>query len=375
MRAPVRGEGVLLATIKRWTAAAGLVFSIFAILGSAQSPPDLVLTGDVTGAQNKTYFEIPFIVPAGTHRISVDFQYTGSRAARDTRPGYCRSGAFSRRKRRQQEPLHHQRDRRHPFLSARRHPAWPVAPAHLRAEYAPANRLPLPGRDPLQCARRGFQLRGAAAGHRHALVSRRPAHAHSPQRRQLREPERQDGSLPGFRRPRRRRRRAGWTSSPSPTITPTRNMMRMRELQPYFDRVLLIPGREMTTFHGHFNIFGVTQFIDYRVAAGGLDLNSVLRDVESKGGIASVSHAHGARRRVLHGLPVGAASGRRHESVYRGRGHQRRPDHVLQRKVLGCATARGPSPGRYRRQRQPQRDQPAGAAGVDWLAHDGCGGG
>jgi hypothetical protein len=64
-----------------------------------------------------------------------------------------------------------------------------------------------------------------------------------------------------------------------------------RELQPYFDRVLLIPGREMTTFHGHFNIFGVTQFVDYRIAAGGLDLNSVLRDVKAKGGIASVNHA------------------------------------------------------------------------------------
>jgi hypothetical protein len=36
-----------------------------------------VLTGDVTGAQHQTYFEIPFTVPAGTHRVSVDFQYTG----------------------------------------------------------------------------------------------------------------------------------------------------------------------------------------------------------------------------------------------------------------------------------------------------------
>jgi hypothetical protein len=64
-----------------------------------------------------------------------------------------------------------------------------------------------------------------------------------------------------------------------------------RELQPYFDRLLLIPGREMTTFYGHFNIFGVTQFVDYRVTPGKLDVNAVLRDVRSKGGIASVSHA------------------------------------------------------------------------------------
>jgi hypothetical protein len=64
-----------------------------------------------------------------------------------------------------------------------------------------------------------------------------------------------------------------------------------RELQPYFDHVLLIPGREMTTFHGHFNMFGATQFVDYRVTPGGLDLNAVLSDIASKGNIASVSHA------------------------------------------------------------------------------------
>jgi len=47
----------------------------------------------------------------------------------------------------------------------------------------------------------------------------------------------------------------------------------------------------MTTFNGHFNIFGVTQFVDYRVIPGGLDLNAVLSDVRSKGGIASINHA------------------------------------------------------------------------------------
>jgi hypothetical protein len=65
----------------------------------------------------------------------------------------------------------------------------------------------------------------------------------------------------------------------------------LRELQPFFDHLLLIPGREMTTFHGHFNVFGVTQFMDWRISEGGLDLNAVLRDARAKGGIASVNHA------------------------------------------------------------------------------------
>ena len=68
---------------KRWSAWASLVLlvSTTSILRAQEhapsSPPDIVLTGDVTGAQNKTYFEVPFKVPSGTHRISVDFQYTG----------------------------------------------------------------------------------------------------------------------------------------------------------------------------------------------------------------------------------------------------------------------------------------------------------
>ena len=81
----------------------------------------------------------------------------------------------------------------------------------------------------------------------------------------------------------------------------------MRELQPYFDRVLLIPGREMTTFYGHFNIFGVTQFIDFRVTPGGLDLNTVLSDVEVEGRHRFDQPRRSARRRSLHGLPLGAA--------------------------------------------------------------------
>lgn len=38
-------------------------------------------------------------------------------------------------------------------------------------------------------------------------------------------------------------------------------------LQPYFDKLLLIPGREITTFQGHFNLFGATQFLDFRLGS------------------------------------------------------------------------------------------------------------
>ena len=39
----------------------------------------------------------------------------------------------------------------------------------------------------------------------------------------------------------------------------------LAELQPHYDRLLLIPGREVTTFHGHANIFGMTAPLDFQL--------------------------------------------------------------------------------------------------------------
>src|SRR4029077_19825614 len=54
----------------------GLLASCFSA-AAPSAPPDLVLEGKVSGVQNKTYFEVPFDVPEGVHRITVDFSYTG----------------------------------------------------------------------------------------------------------------------------------------------------------------------------------------------------------------------------------------------------------------------------------------------------------
>lgn len=47
------------------------------LLAQQSSPPDIILQGKVTNPQNKTYFEVPFDVPAAVDRISVDFSYSG----------------------------------------------------------------------------------------------------------------------------------------------------------------------------------------------------------------------------------------------------------------------------------------------------------
>jgi hypothetical protein len=64
-----------------------------------------------------------------------------------------------------------------------------------------------------------------------------------------------------------------------------------RELQPYFDKLLLIPARELTTFHGHANAFGTSRFIDYRVGTPQVpDVNAMFRNARNLGAIVSINH-------------------------------------------------------------------------------------
>jgi hypothetical protein len=65
----------------------------------------------------------------------------------------------------------------------------------------------------------------------------------------------------------------------------------IRELQPYFDHLLLMPAREITTFEGHANLFGVVQPVDFRVGTSAApDWNSLLRNVATLHGIISINH-------------------------------------------------------------------------------------
>jgi predicted metal-dependent phosphoesterase TrpH len=62
-------------------------------------------------------------------------------------------------------------------------------------------------------------------------------------------------------------------------------------LQPYFDRLLLIPGMEMTTFQGHANAFNLREPVDFRVGSATVpDWNTLLKETASKGAIVSINH-------------------------------------------------------------------------------------
>jgi len=65
----------------------------------------------------------------------------------------------------------------------------------------------------------------------------------------------------------------------------------MRELQPYFDKVLLIPGREITTFQGHLNLLGTTDFVDFQLGSAKVpNVNTLLRNADRLGALTSINH-------------------------------------------------------------------------------------
>jgi hypothetical protein len=65
----------------------------------------------------------------------------------------------------------------------------------------------------------------------------------------------------------------------------------LRELQGAFDRMLLVPGREITTFWGHSNVFGPTDFLDFRMTGPHWQQARKWIDaVHREGGLVSVNH-------------------------------------------------------------------------------------
>ena len=62
-------------------------------------------------------------------------------------------------------------------------------------------------------------------------------------------------------------------------------------MQPYFDRLLLLPGREITTFQGHANVFGITDFLDFRIGTQSVpQMDTLLEAAGRRGALASINH-------------------------------------------------------------------------------------
>ena len=54
--------------------------------------------------------------------------------------------------------------------------------------------------------------------------------------------------------------------------------------------VLLLPGAEFTTYAGHANIIGTTEWVDHRIGVRGATIEAAIQDVHDQGGLFSINH-------------------------------------------------------------------------------------
>jgi hypothetical protein len=262
--------------------------------GGAAEAPDLVLRGTLTGADHQTYRRVPFTVPAGVERITIAFDYTGKeqRSVIDLGmlgPDGALLGWSGGNKR-----------------------LFTISGVDATPSYLP---IPTkPGQWALLLGVPNMRKEGRADYTAQVYFSRGLGAADEPE--VLRVPLRKgtawyrgdlhshtahsDGSCDSHR----------GVSVPCPlfltvqaaaarkldflAITEHNGVAHahaMRELQPYFDQLLLMPARELTTFTGHANFFGSLAPLDFRIGAGDqADWNAVLKGAARLHGLVSINH-------------------------------------------------------------------------------------
>lgn len=270
-----------------------------ALGGGAQQPAspaftERVIEGVVHGSQNQSYVEVPFAVPEGTERVTFTFAYTGKEQHTTLDLGLldpaglrCWSGG-------NKSMLTVGLSDATPSCQPGAIPAgtWnvligvPNIRANVEAHYTIHVYLSKTGAVAQQPALLREPLRAGPAWYRGDL------HMHTAH---------SDGQCPSqtgkmvpcpvfFTVDAAVRRGLDFIAITDHNATSQYNAM--RELQPYFDKLLLIPGREITTFHGHINFLGTTDFLDFRLGSKSVpDMNTLLRNADRLGGIASINHA------------------------------------------------------------------------------------
>lgn len=252
--------------------------------------PDRVLEGAIGGGDHQTYRLLPFEVPAGTRRITVEFEYSGRERRTTVDLGLLGPDGF----RGQDGFRGWSGGNKRRFTVA----ATDATPSYLPGPITPGRWSLLLGfpnvradADDRFTARVWFDdtrvdapLRTGAAWYRGDLHMH---DAHS------------DGgcaSQTGQRVPcplfltaqEAARRGLDFIA-----VTDHNTMSQangLRELQPYFDRLLLMPGREITTFSGHANWIGGIAPLDFRVGSAEVpDWNAVLAQTDGQG-IVSINH-------------------------------------------------------------------------------------
>lgn len=262
--------------------------------------PDLTLHGEIDGADNLSYRNVPFQVPAGVNRITVAFDYTGKEQHTTIDLGLLGPDGF-----------HGQNGFRgwsggskHVFTIS----ATDATPSYLPGVIRPGRWTLLLGIPNIRkdshasyTARLWFAHDAVAAWGPNLLNPplreeagwyRGDLHMHGAH---------SDGSCANQSKTQRVPCPLFLTAEAAVdrgldfiALSDHNTMSQLndiRELQPYFDHVVLMPARELTTFRGHANLFGVSQPVDFRVGSASVpDWNALLRNVSSLHGLISINH-------------------------------------------------------------------------------------
>ena len=281
---------------QRIVAASGLFLFASAIkLAHTQTAdaPDLDLRGTITSADMQTYREVPFTVPAGVARITVDFSYTERDKKTSIDLGLLDADRFRGWSGGNKSTFTlSETDATPSYLPGVIRPGtWklllgiPNIEQGIRSDYQAKIYFGHAGDQPAVSTFSHAPLREGPAWYRGDLHMH---DAHS------------DGSClsqAGINVPCplyktvevAAARRLDFIAISDHNATSQYNDE--RELQPYFDRLLLIPAREITTFHGHANIFGITDFVDFRLGGAAVpDVNTVGKQVNAYHGLLSINH-------------------------------------------------------------------------------------
>jgi len=265
-----------------------------ASLASASPDAGLLLEGVIRGSDNQTYVQVPFVVPSGTERVTITFVYTGKEEHTTLDLGLldpaglrCWSGG-------NKSVLTVGLNDATPSCLPGPIPqgSWnvligvPNNRPHVESHYTVRVFLSDSGAVASEPVVLRAPLRTEAAWFRGDL------HMHTAH---------SDGQCPSqtgkmvpcplfFTVDAAARRGLDFIAITDHNATSQYESM--REVQPYFDKVLLIPGREITTFHGHINVLGTTDFLDFRRGSNQVpDMNSLLRNADRLGGLTSINHA------------------------------------------------------------------------------------
>jgi predicted metal-dependent phosphoesterase TrpH len=259
----------------------------------ADRAPNLVLRGTLTRTDHETYRMLPFTVPSGVHRITVKFSYTGQehhtaidlglfgpRGFRGWSGGNKSSFTVSAN------------DATPSYLKGAITPGvWKVAlgvpniRADIRSEYTVNIFFDLKSLPDSSSFAFSPPLKTGPAWYRgdlHTHTGHSDGHCNSQSGKEV--------PCPVFKtlEAAAARKLDFIAVSDHNTVS---HFNDLRELAPYFDNLLLLHAREITTFQGHANVFGTDQFIDFRVSSPNVpDINTMLRQAHELGGLVSINH-------------------------------------------------------------------------------------